>query len=295
VDAVRRLGQPTRSARVLDLYCGGGLLALALASQAGEVVGIEESLESVRDATASARLNNLRNVAFFAGRAEQRIAEVLRRWNDAVDLVVLDPPRAGCAPPVFDALDRARPGRILYVSCDPQALGRDVVRLAESGYRLIAVEPVDEECNTLDDDCDGIVDNGFDVGYPCDGDDLDLCLDDVMTCAGCSSGYSDYELCNGLDDDCDGITDESCETGGPVCIGTTCSCIADTCACDGGGCMLICTESQQCTCTGGGCFISCSNSSTCTCAGGGCDMNCSSSAQCRRRRSPIPVRRARPV
>ncbi len=76
------------------------------------------------------------------------------------------------------------------------------------------VLPSPETCNGLDDDCDGVADNGFNLGQACDGPDKDLCADDVMTCGGCSQGKDDLETCNGRDDDCDGIVDSDCETGG---------------------------------------------------------------------------------
>jgi hypothetical protein len=76
-----------------------------------------------------------------------------------------------------------------------------------------AIDPIDELCNALDDDCDGQVDNGFGLGQACDGADSDLCLDDVMSCEGCSVGPSNAESCNGVDDNCNGITDSDCDFG----------------------------------------------------------------------------------
>jgi hypothetical protein len=76
-----------------------------------------------------------------------------------------------------------------------------------------AIGPAPEECNDIDDDCDGSVDEGFGVGEACDGPDSDQCLDDVRSCAGCSLGPDKLEICNGEDDDCDGVVDADCESG----------------------------------------------------------------------------------
>lgn len=76
-----------------------------------------------------------------------------------------------------------------------------------------AIGPFEEACNELDDDCDGVIDNGFDLGMACDGDDSDLCTDDVMTCDGCSHGANNVEVCNGKDENCNGIIDADCEVG----------------------------------------------------------------------------------
>ena len=76
-----------------------------------------------------------------------------------------------------------------------------------------AIDPIDELCNTLDDDCDGQIDNGFGLGQACDGPDSDLCADDEMTCDGCSLGEDNLETCNGVDDNCNTIIDADCDFG----------------------------------------------------------------------------------
>lgn len=75
------------------------------------------------------------------------------------------------------------------------------------------VGPVEELCNDKDDDCDGVIDNGFGIGEACDGPDNDECFDDVRSCAGCSKGPDILETCNGIDDNCNGEVDSDCDVG----------------------------------------------------------------------------------
>ncbi|MCC6522750.1 MAG: hypothetical protein IT373_08830 [Polyangiaceae bacterium] len=81
------------------------------------------------------------------------------------------------------------------------------------GPCLGAIEATDEQCNDLDDDCDGETDEGFQLGEACDDADGDLCLDSVITCAGCSPSENNLEICNGLDENCNGIVDADCDFG----------------------------------------------------------------------------------
>ena len=142
VDAIRRLDDAPATARVVDLYSGGGLLSLALADRVREVIGLEENPGAVGDAVASARANGFANTHFLSGKAELRIREISAQGAPPY-AVVLDPPREGCDPRVIDAVVRMRPERIVYVSCDPVALGRDLSLFTERGYDLERVEPLD--------------------------------------------------------------------------------------------------------------------------------------------------------
>jgi hypothetical protein len=84
---------------------------------------------------------------------------------------------------------------------------------AGQGECVGGVKPTIETCNAIDDDCNGTIDDGFNVGGACDGPDTDLCLDDTMSCGGCSSGPNNVEVCNGVDDNCNGTTDSDCDFG----------------------------------------------------------------------------------
>jgi hypothetical protein len=91
--------------------------------------------------------------------------------------------------------------------------GKETCKGSTFGACVGSVGPVPESCNGVDDNCNGSVDEGFGLGQACDGPDTDLCLDDTMTCQGCSTGPNNLETCNGLDDNCNGIIDADCDTG----------------------------------------------------------------------------------
>lgn len=131
-----RLGAD-RLLRVVDAYCGVGTFAALLADRADEVIGIEESPAAVRDAEYNAR--DLPNVRFVQAKTE----DALPRLEGPLDAVILDPSRVGCHPAVLEALLHVRAPRIVYVSCDPATLARDLKILVAGGYRLEQVEPID--------------------------------------------------------------------------------------------------------------------------------------------------------
>ncbi len=141
VKKVRRLANPPKGARLIDLYSGGGLLSLALADRVREVIGIEENPSAVEDARASASLNGITNARFVAARSEHVVRELSADRTPTV--VVLDPPREGCDRRVIEALARLKPLRVVYVSCEPQTLARDVAELSALGFDLKTVEPLD--------------------------------------------------------------------------------------------------------------------------------------------------------
>ncbi len=120
---------------VLDLYCGVGTITLCLAKTAGRVIGVEVVEQAVLDARENAKRNGMENVEFFCGDAGQA-ALALERQGIRVDVVVVDPPRKGLNADTIEALARFAPRRIVYVSCDPATLARDVSLLKERGYRL---------------------------------------------------------------------------------------------------------------------------------------------------------------
>ncbi len=125
----------TKEDLVLDLYCGVGTITLAMAAAAGRVIGVEVIPQAVDDARENARRNGIENAEFFCGDAGQAALE-LERQGIRPDVVVVDPPRKGLNADTVEALHRFSPRRIVYVSCDPATMARDVAALKERGYRL---------------------------------------------------------------------------------------------------------------------------------------------------------------
>ncbi len=139
---VREWAELAGNERVVDVYCGVGGISLYLAYGARDVIGFESVDAAVADAEKNARLNGLRNCRFEAGDAAELLAE-LQEDGGEVDLVVLNPPRKGCDEDVLKSAAGLNPQRIIYVSCSPQTLARDLNILAGLGYATRAVQPVD--------------------------------------------------------------------------------------------------------------------------------------------------------
>lgn len=134
-------------ARVLDLYAGAGLFAIPLARAGHQVLAVEENRAAIADGEAAARLNKVdpARCRFVAQRAEQAVANAAGGAGaGSFDAVVIDPPRDGCAPEVIDALfGRLRPATVAYVSCNPEALARELGDVVRLGYRIRSIVPVD--------------------------------------------------------------------------------------------------------------------------------------------------------
>lgn len=128
---------------VWDLYCGIGTISLFLAQKAGKVYGVEIIPQAIDDARTNARLNNLKNVEFFVGRAEEVLPEQYEKNHITADVIVVDPPRKGCDPLCLDTIIRMSPERVVYVSCDSATLARDVKYLGENGYEVKRVRCCD--------------------------------------------------------------------------------------------------------------------------------------------------------
>ncbi len=128
---------------VWDLYCGIGTISLFLAQKAKKVYGVEIIEAAIADAQRNARLNGFTNTEFFVGKAEEVLPEKYKQGHQKADVIVIDPPRKGCERSVLDTMIAMEPQKIVYVSCDPATLARDLKILTEGGYRVDRVQPVD--------------------------------------------------------------------------------------------------------------------------------------------------------
>ncbi|GAF08759.1 23S rRNA (uracil(1939)-C(5))-methyltransferase RlmD [Paenibacillus pini] len=127
---------------VIDAYCGIGTISLFLAQHAKHVYGVEIVPEAIEDARANAQLNDMNNVEFEVGASEV----VIPRWKQQgieADVIVVDPPRKGCDPQLLETILEMKPERVVYVSCNPSTLARDLRVLEDGGYRTVEVQPVD--------------------------------------------------------------------------------------------------------------------------------------------------------
>lgn len=132
----------TGTEEVLDAYCGTGTIGLSAAGNAGHVTGVELNADAVRDAISNARGNQIENAEFIAGDAGEYM---LRRAAEKkpLDVLFMDPPRSGASEAFLKAVTRLLPARIVYVSCDPETLARDLLYLTRKDYRAVRIQPVD--------------------------------------------------------------------------------------------------------------------------------------------------------
>lgn len=137
-----RLAGLTGKETVVDAYCGIGTIGLCAASSAGQVLGVERNPAAVRDAIANARRNGIRNARFTGADATAWMVQAAREGLRP-DVVFLDPPRAGSTPECIRAVAGMAPRRVVYVSCDPDTLARDVALFAGQGYKARRFVPVD--------------------------------------------------------------------------------------------------------------------------------------------------------
>ena len=137
---------------LLDMYCGAGTIGLTMADKVETLIGVEIVPEAVRDAEINAKLNNTENARFICADAA-KAAKTLENEGISPDTVILDPPRKGCDKELLETVVKMNPDRIVYVSCDPATLARDLAILEENGYKTQAAIPFDLFPRTVHVEC----------------------------------------------------------------------------------------------------------------------------------------------
>ena len=132
----------TGSETVIDAYCGTGTIGLTVASGAKEVIGVEVNKDAVADAVENAGRNGVANAVFHAADAGE-FMEAMAAKGQTADVVITDPPRAGCSGKFLHSLMKLSPKRVVYVSCNPETLARDLYTLTKGGYKVRRIQPVD--------------------------------------------------------------------------------------------------------------------------------------------------------
>jgi len=141
-DKALEYAELTGNETAVDLYCGIGTITLFLAKRAKKVYGIEVVPEAILDARYNAEMNGMDNVEFILGEAEKVMPEMAEK-GIRPDVIVVDPPRKGCDEKTLEAIVKTSPERIVYVSCNPATLARDLRYLEDRGYKMEKVQPVD--------------------------------------------------------------------------------------------------------------------------------------------------------
>ena len=139
----------TGNETVWDMYCGIGTISLFLAQKAKKVYGVEIIPKAIEDAKENARFNKFDNTEFYCGKAEEVVPELYRENGIKPDVIVVDPPRKGCDISLLDTISDMSPERLVYVSCDPATLARDIKYLGDKGFKVKKVAVVDQFCHSM--------------------------------------------------------------------------------------------------------------------------------------------------
>lgn len=128
--------------RIIDAYCGTGTIGLIASKTVQSVLGVEINRDAVKDARENARLNGIENIKFFAADAGNFMVE-LAEAGEKINAVIMDPARAGSDLPFLSSLVKLSPEKVVYVSCNPETLARDLLYLCKNGYKVRKIQPVD--------------------------------------------------------------------------------------------------------------------------------------------------------
>lgn len=137
----------TKEDTCFDLYCGIGTISLMAARKAKKVIGVEIVEQSIKDAEKNAKVNNIETTEFYTGKVEEVLPKLHKKGVKA-DVIIIDPPRKGCEKEVLEAIKNISPKRVVYVSCNPATLGRDLKILQDYGFKIEKVQPVDMFCHS---------------------------------------------------------------------------------------------------------------------------------------------------
>tara|TARA_Y100000588_G_C14165432_1_gene886692 strand:+ start:234 stop:1454 length:1221 start_codon:yes stop_codon:yes gene_type:complete len=154
IKAVRETFQSSKSEYLIDTYCGVGFFAIELANLTKQFVGVESDKLAIKSAKENSVKFNAQNGEFIEGRTEDLLPQLLERFNPNKTTVILDPPRKGCASEAIEQLRKVKPSQIIYISCHPATLARDLNILCRDGvYRLERVHPLDMFPHTQHIEC----------------------------------------------------------------------------------------------------------------------------------------------
>ena len=128
--------------RVIDAYCGIGTIGMCAASKAREVIGVELNRDAVRDAISNAKRNHVDNIRFLCADAGKYMMQAAAD-GEKVDVVFMDPPRSGSTTEFINAVNTLNPKKVVYISCEPTTLKRDIEHFAKKGWNVQRIQPVD--------------------------------------------------------------------------------------------------------------------------------------------------------
>jgi len=139
---IKELAGPGKEKSVMDLYCGAGGIGLYVAGEARKVIGVDSFPQAIEDANENAGLNGITNAGFFLEEAKDFVAQMVR-MKESIDVMIADPPREGLSPVIIKGISLISPGKIIYVSCNPATMARDLAAFAGFGYKINSIQPVD--------------------------------------------------------------------------------------------------------------------------------------------------------
>ena len=147
--------QNDRENTILDLYCGVGTISIYVSKYANKVVGVEISQSSIKDAMINKELNSCQNVEFIRGKSEDKIQGIIKDYK--AETVIVDPTRKGLEKSLIEVISKSQVEKVIYVSCNPATLARDLKLFTENGFEVVEVEGYDMFPNTVHVECIALI------------------------------------------------------------------------------------------------------------------------------------------